>query len=246
VQHCDPDVLSLAALGEPLDDADAAHLASCAQCRASLADLVRVVDGVRVDVPAGPPVPPPPSVWEGIAAQTGVATRPRTEPPAAVVPLEAARNRPGPGGAGSASRWRVLAVAASALVVGALGGSLVTRAVIERPAQRTVVMQVQLAALPLAPDAGGSATVVRGVNGRDLIVDVSRLGTRPGQFYEVWLIDRSVHKMVAVGILDGTTGRFALPASVDLDQYPVVDISVQQPGDPRHSGRSVLRGTLPA
>jgi hypothetical protein len=61
----------------------------------------------------------------------------------------------------------------------------------------------------------------------------------------VWLIDRDVKKMVPVGILRGTNGQFVLPDGLDVGAYPVVDISVETPGDPRHSGRSVLRGTIP-
>jgi hypothetical protein len=38
--------------------------------------------------------------------------------------------------------------------------------------------------------------------------------------------------------------EFAVPNGVDLSQYPIVDISVEQPGDPKHSGNSVLRGTI--
>lgn len=255
MQHCDPDVLSLAALGEPLAERDAAHLSDCALCRDELADLTRVVSGVRVDVAVGPVVPPPPAVWDRIAAETGVTVRPGSvggspppppaSPPASAAPpipwARAARRpaTPPPG------RRRLVAVAAAALVVGAASGSAITHAV-QRPEPVTVVMQVPLSALPDAPGAVGKAKVVDAHGGRELVVDVSRLTNTPGQFYEVWLIDRSVQKMVAVGILQGTQGRFTVPSSVELDQYPVVDISVQQPGDPRHSGHSVLRGTLPA
>ena len=98
-----------------------------------------------------------------------------------------------------------------------------------------------------AREAQGAARVVRTVaGGRDLVVDVSRLGDRTGSFYEVWLIDASVQRMVPLGILRGSEGRFVIPAGVDLGEYPVVDVSVQRPGSPGHSGESVLRGTLPA
>ena len=42
--HCPPDQLALAALGEPLPDDDAAHLADCARCSAEVASLRRPVD----------------------------------------------------------------------------------------------------------------------------------------------------------------------------------------------------------
>ena len=119
MQHCDPDVLALLALGEPAPDADAAHLGTCAQCRDEVEALARIVSTVRSDpeadavlaAQAGAAVAPPPRVWDAIAAQTGVAVAPRPErvaAPAAVLPLPARarvrRSRGGSrdGGAGAA------------------------------------------------------------------------------------------------------------------------------------------------
>ena len=48
VQHCTPEQLALAALREPLPDADAAHLAACERCRAEVASLQRAVDALAV------------------------------------------------------------------------------------------------------------------------------------------------------------------------------------------------------
>ena len=108
-----------------------------------------------------------------------------------------------------------------------------------------MVASTTLDGLPAAPSAGGKAEVVQTGNGRRLEVDVSRLGSATG-FYEVWLIDRDVKRMVPVGILRGGAGEFDLPDGVDLKDYPLVDISVEPlDGNPTHSGTSVLRGTLP-
>jgi hypothetical protein len=138
-------------------------------------------------------------------------------------------------------------VAAAALVVGAAGGSLVTRLVSQEPQpSSTVVAKVELVALPLTPSAGGRAMIVQAADGDSLEVDVTRLAPLNGQFYEVWLIDRSIKKMLPVGILRGAAGQFVIPAGLDLGEYPVVDISVQEPGNPAHSGKSVLRGVLTA
>jgi hypothetical protein len=81
VQHCTPEQLGLAALREPLPDADAAHLAGCEQCRAEVASLQRAVDALAVPQLAAPgaSVPPPPGVWAAIAAATGVTAAPRPE-----------------------------------------------------------------------------------------------------------------------------------------------------------------------
>ncbi len=81
MQHCTPEQLGLAALREPLPDADAAHLAGCEQCRAEVASLQRAVDALAVPQLAAPgaSVPPPPGVWAAIAAATGVTAAPRPE-----------------------------------------------------------------------------------------------------------------------------------------------------------------------
>ena len=65
-----------------------------------------------------------------------------------------------------------------------------------------------------------------------------------GHFYEVWLIDKTIKKMVSLGHPRRVHGPVRDPDGVDVSAYPIVDISVQQPGNPRHSGDSVLRGTI--
>ena len=56
-----------------------------------------------------------------------------------------------------------------------------------------------------------------------------------------------VSGLVSLGTLDGTSGRFDLPAGLDLTQFSVVDVSEEQfDGDPAHSGDSIVRGPLQA
>ena len=64
-------------------------------------------------------------------------------------------------------------------------------------------------------------------------------------FHEVWLIDRDVTRLVSLGVLEGSEGRFTVPAGLDLEDFAVVDVS-EEPfdGDPAHSGDSIVRGIL--
>jgi Anti-sigma-K factor rskA len=290
VQHCEDDVLALAALGEPPTAADAAHLADCTACRDEVDSLRAVVTTVRVPVTDGAPVPPPQRVWAEIAAATGVQVTPRTvgAAPAAVdgpahpvrqpvaadrpvpdrpvpdrpVPDRPVPDRPVPDLAAgdladrpvrgrrrrptSDSRRTLLAVAACAALVGAAGGLAGGSLLRSNPPAPTtrVVTQVVLAALPVDPGAKGEASVVSTGSGRQLAVNVSRLSSTGG-FYEVWLIDRGVKKMIPLGILRGDRGEFAIPEGVDLGQYPIVDVSAEPlDGNPQHSGKSLLRGTI--
>ena len=107
--HCTPEQLALAALRERLPEADTTHLDTCAECRAEVASLQRGVDALAVPELAAPgaAVAPPPGVWAGIAAATGVSAAPRPEVvarhgrPLPAVPAAPARPAP----AGRRSAW---------------------------------------------------------------------------------------------------------------------------------------------
>jgi anti-sigma-K factor RskA len=167
----------------------------------------------------------------------------RARPAAAGLPVPTQRSR--------SRSWtsrldpRLLGIAAGCLIVGLLGGVIGTRLLTDDAAPGApVVAATRLDGLPAAPSASGRANVVQDAQGRTLDLDVRKLGPADG-FYEVWLIDPTVTKMVPIGVLSGTEGRFTLPDGVNLADYPVVDVSVEPlDGNPVHSGKSVLRGTL--
>lgn len=140
-------------------------------------------------------------------------------------------------------------VAAACLLLGlgaGAGGVLAVQRLGEKPAgpSPAVLSQATLAALPAAPSAAGRADVVQTGGGRQLTVTVRRLAA-PDGFYEVWLSDPKLRTMLPVGVMQGDVGRFDLPAGIDPGSFPTVDISLEPvDGNPAHSARSVLRGTL--
>ncbi|MGY1808778.1 anti-sigma factor [Blastococcus sp. SYSU D00669] len=240
--HCTPEQLALAALREPLPAPDAQHLAACAACAREVAALRRSVDALAVPQLAAPaaPVPPPPSVWEGIAAQTGVSARPRPEvvasplisapeppPVAPVVPLRR-RRRP------------LLVAAAAAAVVAVAGGTAVV------VATRDDATVVAAAALDPLDDASASGTAEVVVRDGERVLEVRLDAAAPDDgYYEVWLIDERVEGMYSLGVVRAGTTDLPVPAGVDLAEYPIVDVSVEPlDGDPTHSGVSVARGVL--
>ncbi|MGN6333758.1 MAG: anti-sigma factor [Motilibacteraceae bacterium] len=103
--HCDPELLALRALGEPIDAGSAAHLATCPVCAGDLASLTQVVAAGRglgdqlhlagpttsPGSPVGPLVAPPAAVWDRIAAEVGLdegTRQPGRDPlPAPVAPV---------------------------------------------------------------------------------------------------------------------------------------------------------------
>jgi anti-sigma-K factor RskA len=232
VQHCSPEQLALAALREPLPDEDAEHLAGCAECRREVASLQRSVDVLAVPEFAAPgaPVPPPPHLWAGIAAATGVSAAPPSEAPLApVVPLR----RPG-------RRWLALAAAVVAGIAVGAGAVAVTR---DGGPAGTVVATAGLDALA-GEDASGRAQVREEDGHRLLEVDLSAPSLADG-YYEVWLLQPDAQRMVQVGAVTAGDTVLPLPPGVDLAAYPVVDVSVEPlDGDPTHSGVSVARGSL--
>ena len=249
MQHCMPEQLALAALREPLPPDDAAHLAACAECRAEVAALQRGVELLAVPELAAPgaPVPPPPHVWASIAAATGVSSSPRSEgvataavpapvaepvpmPAPNVVPLRARRPRP----------W-LLAVAAA--VVGAAVGAGAVVA-LQRDDDGASVAAAALDPLEDA-DASGSARVVEREDGTRMLEVELDAPALDGAYYEVWLLEPDVSGLVPMGTTKAGTTVFEIPAGLDLDQFPVVDVSIEPlDGDPSHSGDSVARGVL--
>jgi anti-sigma-K factor RskA len=242
VEHCEPDLLALAALGEPLPSDDAAHLAACDRCRAEVASLRRGVDLLAVPefAASGPSVPPPPHVWAAIAAATGVHASPASapaEPALTAVPSAPATDdtvrqlRP--------RRTRLLLAAAAVVVIAAGAGAVAMNRNDE----------VTLASASLAPvggdDAKGSASVVEEDDGtRVLRIDLDAPAAKDA-FYEAWLADPSAVGMISMGNVRPGTTSLPVPDGLDLGKWPTVEISVEPvDGDPGHSGVSLARGQL--
>ncbi|GEL98560.1 hypothetical protein CTE05_21070 [Cellulomonas terrae] len=273
--HVDDDVLALLALGEPAGTtSDLAHIEECERCTDELASLTDVVGLARSGGADTILVPPAPHVWDRVAAELGLAggaaasstpTPPapdawRSPAPASPSAPETGTSTPPPGAPASspsegvapvvsldsrrprAGRW-IAAAAAVGLVVG--GGA--TWWVANRPDPVTVVATAVLEPLP-GWDASGSAVVeTRSDGSRVLVVDVDQSESSEDGFREVWLLKPDVSGLVSLGTLAGTSGRFDLPAGLDLDQFSVVDVSEEQfDGDPAHSGDSIVRGPLEA
>jgi hypothetical protein len=253
VQHCTPEQLALAALREPLPAADDAHLASCDACRTEVAALRRAPELLAVPQLSapGPAVPPPPRVWEAIAAATGVTATPTTgsSPAVAAVPdLPPAADEPSGGTVVPIrSRRRPLLLTAAAVAAGAVIGAGVVAVVQRSGSDGEAVTTVALAPLPDADASGTADVVVRGDGSRVLRIDLEAPALENGDYYEVWVIDRSVQGMLPLGVVTPGQQTVELPEGLDLAEYPLLDVSVEPlDGDPTHSGVSVARGDLDA
>ncbi len=267
MEHGDAESLALLALGETVDDAVRAHVEACERCSEEVAELAAVVAVGRGALDETL-VAPGAQVWERIGAELGLggavpraegptgvgpATAPGTTPtamPTATPTASPTAPEPDPGLATVTplrprrTGWLVAAAAAAGLVVGAGGVQLLSGDDADPGA--AVVAQAALDPLP-GWDASGQAVVEQADDGALTLVLTLDGASGDGGFREVWLIDREVTRLISVGVLEGSQGRFTLPAGVDLADFAVVDVSAEPfDGDPAHSGDSIIRGTLDA
>lgn len=221
--HCDPQTLSLIAIGEEPSAEEALHLVTCDECRREWESMRAVADVAR-DIDDDDLMAPPAHVWAAISEEIAEPTN--------VVPMRSKRGF---------APWLAVA-AAIGLVVGGVTGAVV----MSRPAPSTIVASVPLE--PLAAYSAAGTASVEVVDGTEMLaVDVTGLPATDG-YFEVWLLAPDSSSMIALGTLGpDEKAVLPLPAGVSLADYPVVDISAEPyDGDPTHSTDSVVRGTLPA
>lgn len=238
--HLDPESVALAALGEPIAaDAHREHLDHCIDCRREIASLRSTVSIARSTVGEHELTAPPAHVWRSIRTELGLSPELTTTSGAEPVALATVRER-------RASIRRLVAP----MVAAAAAAALVTAAVISwnvgAPRDSGVtVAAAQLQALPDWAGATGAATIAKLDDGERVLRVALDATVSDDVVREVWLLTENVDGLISLGLLDGPTGEFVIPASVDLDRYSVVDISAEPlDGDPTHSGDSIVRGAL--
>ncbi|MFC8015494.1 anti-sigma factor [Streptomyces cinereoruber] len=241
MKHTDEETLAMMALGEETDPAASLHLHECDHCRREYDSLRRIVTAMRTPAPAEhEPVLPSEEVWNSIAAELRVPGPPAPLP--AHGGTTASVLRPGSGRLRRTSRFAV-ALAACAALLGAASGSALTWWLTrpDAPVEQTVADGRRLDSL--RADSAGYAHLKGDTGRRSLEITVKGLPETVG-YFEVWLMDRTHTKLVSMGVL-GPDGHAVLPvpATIDLDEYSVVDVSLQAyNGRPDHSGDSIVRG----
>ncbi|SER02744.1 anti-sigma factor domain-containing protein [Microlunatus flavus] len=268
--HPAPDLLALIALGEDADQVSLDHVATCRACTDEVHTLQQVAAVGRTLGPADRLVAPHPRVWQRIASDVNdgrviplpgaVLLREQPVVPPAEpdpVPFGGLPDGPRDGAARPADaaaaprsprsrpRWFVPALAAAAALVVGLGGGFALKGALD-PAP-DVVGATQLNALPSWSGANGTATVEEADGQRTLVVTMEMpAGRTVDGRLDVWMSDSRASDMLLMGSLNGLSGRFAVPAGVDLAAHPIVDVSLepQDDPDPAHSDVSVVRGRL--
>lgn len=267
MSHLDPDVMALLAMGEPVATSDEAdHLAGCGECADELANLRHAAIVGRSAMDAGVIESPSEAVWGRIAGELGLrsatvieervdadsvsiesptAVRTRTDEPApATSPLTDEAPVGGAPGAVAPRRRGMRAWALAAAVVLVAGVGLGSWALSQGNNQAEVA-EATLDPFPDHRDSTGAAVVEEGSDGSLFVRVQLDTDPAPDTYREVWLITGDASALISLGVLDGSSGDFAVPAGIDIREYLLVDIS-EEPidGDPGHSGDSIVRGEL--
>ena len=136
-----------------------------------------------------------------------------------------------------------LALAAGLALLAGIGGTLAWQ---QFTSNDTVISSAPLEPLPAWSGAAGVATLEEDAAGNKILVITMETPRPVDGIQQVWLADSTATKMTPIGPLSQPGQRFVLPEDLDVSRFPLIDISVQQPGgDPAHSGNSIVRGTLP-
>ena len=137
----------------------------------------------------------------------------------------------------------VVGAVAAVAVVAATGGYLLNDSTTPTQTGPSIVLRPIGAGAPRAAQATATMTASRHMN-----VDVSGLPpTRPGHFYELWLIgaDKQVVSLASFDVTSTGHGSLNIPLPVDPRRFNYLDVSVQTvSAGPAHSGDSVLRAPV--
>lgn len=195
----------------------------------------------------------PSDLWDRIAGRLSSADQPTvlaSAPEPAVVepePASAGANAGNVVDLDARRRQRWLRVAAAAAVVVLAAGTVGVISSGQTDQRQELVASVDLE--PLKDSGSGSAELITVDGVQRIVITAEGLPEAPeGHHYEMWLIDAEVTDPRSLGELPSGTDRIEVevPAGVDPDQFPIVDINLQTDGQVEHSGveTSVLRGSL--
>lgn len=94
-------------------------------------------------------------------------------------------------------------------------------------------------------DASGEAELSTDGSGRRML-QVSLHSELPSAgVRQAWLVHRDdPAQRQTLGILDGRHGLWTVAHAIDLEQYPILEITQQSIGSTAHSGQTIVRGEL--
>jgi hypothetical protein len=175
------------------------------------------------------------------AEATGRPVAPPASGGAAHLAARRARRRSAHAGGAGRGRMLVLSAAAALVVVAGVAGVLVATSGDDGAGR-----EVALSGTPLSPDASAQAMVeVRDAGVAIGLADVNLPGAPPGSYYQGWVKGDSGLVTVGTFHLRGDDDDIELWSGVDLEDYPMLTITIQEEGAGQESsGQVVLSGRI--
>lgn len=215
----------------------AQHLMACSDCRQALDTTERVLTALRSSVPIEQP---PAELWDRIAAGM------KEEPAEAAAPSQAQ-----PPVSPARSGWPVtLAAAAVGALLGgaAVGGVVLTmdRQDDDPPETANTVIGEAVLEPVAAEEFSAQAEMVETAEGTmELTVQITSAPDAADGYFELWLRDEEASRLQSLGTVGTGSTTFEVPSGLDLEQYPVVDVSHEHfDGDPGHGGVTLGAGPM--
>lgn len=257
--HPDPEILTQLALNDPLalDAETLVHIADCPECTAEIELLQRTSSALALagqDADLRTLVAPPDRVWEAISLEVGLteadALAVVDEVPDVVTPTAVHREPPPQSEAAPPRRRRTGLQLVAAAVVGVLLGALGTWLATNQDddggsgSNDSTLTTSDLSGID-GHSTTGTASFEQTASGGQVTIELQP-GDVGNGFIQAWLLDEDTGGMVALGVIDGDKGTFAVPPDLDLDAFNQIDISLEPyDGNPQHSAVSLARGPLP-
>lgn len=242
--HSDPELLSLFALGEDAGtEDDRAHAQSCPECAGELSELHRLVTlgrsvraetrlaipsqhvwtRIRDELTLGPTQEPP--MHRSFLLPSGSPSPPTAARPFAAATAESVAKR---------ARRPLLAIIKAAI------------ARTSHESEHELTAHAQLKPVEAFwSHASGTAQLATDKHGRRLLQVALQADLPTAGLRQAWLVHRDNPTLrQSLGILDGPHGLWTVEHSLDLEQYPILDICQQDTGETNHSGQTIVRGQL--
>jgi hypothetical protein len=114
-----------------------------------------------------------------------------------------------------------------------------------RVARETRAHARLVAVQPSWSEASGEAELETDEVGRRLLRVSLHADLPSGGVRQAWLVHRDDPRTrQTLGVLDGRHGLWTVEHAIDLEQFPILEISQQSIGSTEHSGQTIVRGEL--
>lgn len=236
------------------DEAEAfrEHLGGCKECEQTVAEFRPVAEALTHPAPA---VEPPPELEDRTitavlraAAEEHAATRVLEAAPAA---SQAPKTAGQPKDPAKIIRWPLgdwrVRLAAAVVAAAAIAAAIIVIVLPSPGAGQAAAARIPLQSPTHAAGVGGQAIAYRKPAGFHIVLSVHGLPpSRAGEFYECWYVGPNHSLITAGSFIVGRSGSATLSmwSAADPRQFPIMEVTTEQPGSGARLGKPVLIGHI--